>query len=212
LSFGSFIIEFACVFEARSNACVLTLCTLSKAWRPMCGMVPCNVGRSFHHPRGRRFVGLRSRGSASAGECSHDAAMAPRSAARASRRRRPLLPRARAARAATGVGPGHCLVRHNCHCTDHAGSGRLDSKRRSPMWTDKNRAKYNRDHLRSEAVNANRERRRGAGRIPPCGANWQLIDDDGLPNVRPIAFSDSPRCQRSHNSVFSAAVKPRRNL
>ena len=31
-----------------------------------------------------------------------------------------------------------------------------------------------------------------------------------LPNARPIAFSDSPRCQRSHNSVFSAAVKPRR--
>src|ERR1039457_2008289 len=62
---------------------------------------------------------------------------------------------------------------------------------------------------RSESVNANRERRRGAGRIPPCGANWKYIDDDGLPNARPIALSDSPRCQRSHNSVFSAAVKPR---
>jgi hypothetical protein len=62
---------------------------------------------------------------------------------------------------------------------------------------------------RSASVNANRERRRGAGRIPPCGANWKYIDDDGLPNARPIAFSDSPRCQRSHNSVFSAAEKPR---
>jgi hypothetical protein len=36
------------------------------------------------------------------------------------------------------------------------------------------------------------------------------MEDDGLPNARPIALSDSPRCQRSHNSVFSAAVNPRR--
>src|SRR3974377_1998709 len=34
------------------------------------------------------------------------------------------------------------------------------------------------------------------------------MDDDGLPNARPIAVSDSPRCQRSQSSVFSAAVKP----
>jgi hypothetical protein len=33
-------------------------------------------------------------------------------------------------------------------------------------------------------------------------------DDDGLPKARPIALSDSPRLQRSHNSVFSAAVNP----
>src|ERR1700674_4143486 len=38
------------------------------------------------------------------------------------------------------------------------------------------------------------------------------MDDDCLPKARPIAFSDSPRFQRSHNSVFSAAVNPRRNL
>src|SRR5215470_3807382 len=38
------------------------------------------------------------------------------------------------------------------------------------------------------------------------------MDDEGLPKARPIAFSDSPRFQRSHNSVFSAAVNPRRNL
>src|SRR6516164_1068923 len=36
------------------------------------------------------------------------------------------------------------------------------------------------------------------------------MDDDGLPNARPIAFSDSPRCQRSQSSVFSAAVNPRK--
>ena len=30
--------------------------------------------------------------------------------------------------------------------------------------------------------------------------------------LRPIAFSDSPRCQRSHNSVFTAAVKPQRKI
>src|SRR3974377_709094 len=36
------------------------------------------------------------------------------------------------------------------------------------------------------------------------------MDDDGLPNARPIALSDSPRCQRSQSSVVSAAVKPRK--
>ena len=43
------------------------------------------------------------------------------------------------------------------------------------------------------------------------GGQLAINSDDGLPNARPIALSDSPRCQRSHNSVFSAAVKPRRN-
>src|SRR3974390_1200260 len=38
------------------------------------------------------------------------------------------------------------------------------------------------------------------------------MDDDGLPNARPIALRDSPRCQRSQSSVFSAAVKPRKYL
>src|SRR6476646_11073028 len=64
---------------------------------------------------------------------------------------------------------------------------------------------------RSESVSANRERRRGAGRIPPYGDTWKYIDDDGFPNARPIALSDSPRSQRSHNSTFSAVVNPRRN-
>jgi hypothetical protein len=41
--------------------------------------------------------------------------------------------------------------------------------------------------------------------------NPPAVDDDGLPNARPIALSDSPRRQRSHNSVFSVAVNPRRN-
>ena len=44
----------------------------------------------------------------------------------------------------------------------------------------------------------------------PCGATWKSIDDDGLPNARPIALSDYPRCRRCHSSVISAAVKPRR--
>src|SRR5271169_2194029 len=59
---------------------------------------------------------------------------------------------------------------------------------------------------RSQRVNANRERRRSAGRIPPCGATWLWIDEEGLPNARPIALSDSPRCQRSHNSFFSVGI------
>jgi hypothetical protein len=39
---------------------------------------------------------------------------------------------------------------------------------------------------------------------------YTLVDAwmECLPKARPIAFSDSPRFQRSHNSVFSAAVKP----
>jgi len=65
---------------------------------------------------------------------------------------------------------------------------------------------------RSERLNANRDRRRGAGRMPPCGASWKYIDDEGLPNTRPIALNDSPRCQRSHNSVFSAVLNPRQYL
>ena len=36
--------------------------------------------------------------------------------------------------------------------------------------------------------------------------NLDVRDDDGLPNARPIAFSDSPRCPRSHNSIFSAVA------
>ncbi len=36
------------------------------------------------------------------------------------------------------------------------------------------------------------------------------MDDDSLPKARPIELNDSPRCQRSHISVFSAEVKPRR--
>jgi hypothetical protein len=36
-----------------------------------------------------------------------------------------------------------------------------------------------------------------------AAATKSQIDDDGLPKARPIAFNDSPRFQRSHNSVFS---------
>ncbi len=39
--------------------------------------------------------------------------------------------------------------------------------------------------------------------------SWKYIDDDGLPNARPIAFSDSPRCQRSHGSVNPAPTANR---
>ena len=43
------------------------------------------------------------------------------------------------------------------------------------------------------------------------GAGW-LNNDDGLPNARPIAFSESLRNQLSHNVIFSAALVPPRNL
>src|ERR1039457_4230388 len=59
---------------------------------------------------------------------------------------------------------------------------------------------------RSESVSANLERCRGAGRIPPLGANRPKIEPEGLSNTRPIDLRDSPRCQRSHISAFCSAV------
>jgi hypothetical protein len=43
------------------------------------------------------------------------------------------------------------------------------------------------------------------------GGRLAINNDDGLPNVRPIAFRDSPRNQLSHNTIFSAALIPLRN-
>jgi hypothetical protein len=42
------------------------------------------------------------------------------------------------------------------------------------------------------------------------GARGELAinNDDCSPNVRPIAFSDSPRNQLSHNTIFSATLIP----
>ena len=39
-----------------------------------------------------------------------------------------------------------------------------------------------------------------------------INNDDGLPNTRPIAFSESHRNQLSHNDIFFAAFLPSRNL
>jgi hypothetical protein len=47
-----------------------------------------------------------------------------------------------------------------------------------------------------------------AASILAYGDTWKYIDDEGLPNARPIALSDSPRCHRSHNSVFRGRRKP----
>ena len=38
-----------------------------------------------------------------------------------------------------------------------------------------------------------------------------INNDDGLPNARPNAFSNSLRNQLSHNVIFSAALVPPRN-
>src|SRR5450631_2308267 len=43
------------------------------------------------------------------------------------------------------------------------------------------------------------------------GGQQAISNDDGLPNVRPIAFSDCPRNQPSHNTIFSAVLLPLRN-
>ena len=39
-----------------------------------------------------------------------------------------------------------------------------------------------------------------------------INNDDGLPNTRPIAFSESRRNQLSRNDIFFAAFLPSRNL
>ncbi|MGB6287375.1 MAG: cytochrome-c peroxidase [Xanthobacteraceae bacterium] len=44
------------------------------------------------------------------------------------------------------------------------------------------------------------------------GGQPAINNSDGLPNVRPIAFSESLRNQLSHNVIFSAALVPPRNL
>jgi hypothetical protein len=63
---------------------------------------------------------------------------------------------------------------------------------------------------RSASVSASLERRRGDGRIPPLGLMCAKIEDEVLPNTRPIDFSPSPLRHRSHISALSAAVKKRR--
>jgi hypothetical protein len=63
---------------------------------------------------------------------------------------------------------------------------------------------------RSARLSARRDRRRGAGQIPPCGFRCAKIAPDVLSNTRPISFSPSPRCQRSQTSALSAAVNKRR--
>jgi hypothetical protein len=72
----------------------------------MCDTLLYHVDRGFRNPRGRRFVGLGARGSASAAKHSRDATLAAGGAAWASRHRRSLLPCSRAARPATGLDQG----------------------------------------------------------------------------------------------------------
>jgi hypothetical protein len=43
------------------------------------------------------------------------------------------------------------------------------------------------------------------------GGQQAINNDGGLPNARPIVFSDCPRNQLSHNTIFSAALIPIRN-
>jgi hypothetical protein len=52
------------------------------------------------------------------------------------------------------------------------------------------------------------------GRSQPVDATQGQLainNDDGLPNARPNAFSESLRNQLSHNEIFSAALVPPRN-
>ena len=44
------------------------------------------------------------------------------------------------------------------------------------------------------------------------GGQLAINNDDGLPNARPIAFSEPLRSQLSHNAIFSVALVPPRNL
>ena len=46
--------------------------------------------------------------------------------------------------------------------------------------------------------------------MPPLGLMCAKIEDEVLPNTRPIDFSPSPRRHRSHISALSPVVKKRR--
>ena len=59
---------------------------------------------------------------------------------------------------------------------------------------------------RSVRLSTRLDRLRGARRMPPCGLRCAKIDDEVLPNTRPISFSPSTRCQRSQISALSVAV------
>ena len=59
---------------------------------------------------------------------------------------------------------------------------------------------------RSAKLSANRERRRGAGRIPPVSARMRSIDEWYRLNSWAIWARESPFCQRSHIKVFWLSV------
>jgi hypothetical protein len=63
---------------------------------------------------------------------------------------------------------------------------------------------------RSASVSANRERRRGAGEMPPRGNNTARMQLCGLSKARPISCSDCPAFQRLQTSSFSIAESPNR--
>ena len=53
--------------------------------------------------------------------------------------------------------------------------------------------------------------RGGLNRSTQHGGQLAINNDDGLPNARPNAFSESFRNQLSHNVIFCAALVPPRN-
>ena len=68
-------------------------------------------------------------------------------------------------------------------------------------------AKSGRQHVRTALVNVRFQRVISTGRRN-TGGQPAINNSDGLPNVRPIAFSKSLRNQLSHNVIFSAALVP----
>src|ERR1700733_4372102 len=61
---------------------------------------------------------------------------------------------------------------------------------------------------RSARVRARGDRRRAAGRIPPCGNKTDRMQLCYLPKARPISCSDCPAFQRFQTSRFSIAESP----
>jgi hypothetical protein len=62
---------------------------------------------------------------------------------------------------------------------------------------------------RSAKVSTRRARRLGTGLMPSCERRCAKMDEEVLPNNRPISFRPSPRCHRSQISELSAAVNLR---
>jgi len=74
-------------------------------------------------------------------------------------------------------------------CASTRGSSSMVHDQAAQRYAGRNASEIS---SRSSRLRARRDRRRGAGRMPPCGLrSWKIAPDDRS-NTRPISFSPSP--------------------